>query len=240
MGGTAVGTGLNAPENFAPLVIGEINGETGMAFIPAKNKFCEQASKDSLVELAGIVNSISSALLKIASDLKILSSGPGAGFGELILPAVQEGSSIMPGKINPASCEMLTQACYYANGMMLVVLLGAQNGELQLNTAMPLTAYAILDSLSILSNGANNFSRWCLKGLRPNLKILGENAKKSPMLITGITPAIGYEVAAAVVMEAAEKDRPVIEILKHRNLLDPKMIDSLCDPKNMANCDLDG
>jgi fumarate hydratase class II len=235
IGGTVVGTGLNVPPGFAELVIEEIGIETGLVFIPAENRFCEQASRDSLVELSGIINSITAAVAKIASDMKILSSGPSAGIGELILPATQEGSSIMPGKINPASCEMLIQACHYANGMMLTVLLGARNGELQLNTAMPVTSYAILDSIAILSNGINNFSRYCLKGLRPNVKLLEENARKSMMLITSVAPLIGHEVATSVVKEAIELNKPVVDVLKGRNILDPRIVDSLCDPKNMAN-----
>jgi fumarate hydratase class II len=234
IGGTAVGTGLNVPPGFTELAIGKIVGETGLPFVPAKNRFCEQASRDSLVELSGIVNSITAAVSKIASDLKILSSGPRTGIGELILPATQEGSSIMPGKINPASCEMLIQACHYANGMMLTVLLGVRNGELQLNTAMPVTSYALLDSIAILSNGINNFSRYCLKGLRPNVRLQEENSKKSPMLITAIVPLIGYEVASSVVKEAMELGKSVVEVLKDRNILDPRTVDLLCNPKNMA------
>ena len=235
IGGTAIGTGLNAPKGFSDAVVAEINGETAMDFVPAKNKFCEQASKDSLVELSGIVNSLTAALAKIASDLRLLSSGPMAGIGELSLPVTQAGSSIMPGKINPAMCEMLVQACHYVNGMMLTVLLGARNGELQLNTAMPVAAYAILDSINILSNGANNFSRHCLKGLRPNVKLLYENSQKSPMLITAVAPLIGYEMAASIVEKAMGKNQTIAEALKDKNLLDEGTIDSMCDPKNMAN-----
>ncbi|MDR1413731.1 MAG: class II fumarate hydratase [Puniceicoccales bacterium] len=233
MGGTAVGTGLNSPKGFSALVIEEINGETELNFTVAVNKFCEQSSKDSLVEISGIVNSMTSALAKIACDLKLLSSGPRTGLRELSLPETQAGSSIMPGKVNPIMCEMLLQACHYINGMMLTVLLGANNGELQLNTAMPLLAYALLDSINILANCANNFSRYCLKDLRPNVKILDENSKKSLMLITAIAPLIGYEMAASIVKEAIEQEKTIAEILRDKHLLDPKSIDSLCDPKNM-------
>jgi fumarate hydratase class II len=235
IGGTAVGTGLNTPSGFSDVAVAEINAETAMNFVPAENKFCEQASKDSLVELAGIVNSMTAALAKIASDLRLLSSGPMAGIGELYLPATQAGSSIMPGKVNPAMCEMLTQVCHYVNGMMLTVLLGARSGELQLNTAMPVTAYALLDSIDILSNAINNFSRHCLKGMRPNVKLSYKNSQKSPMLITAVAPLIGYEMAASIVREAAEENKTIAEILKRKNLLDEKIVDSMCDPKNMAN-----
>jgi fumarate hydratase class II len=233
IGGTAVGTGLNSPKGFSELVIGEINAETGLNLIPAENKFCEQSSKDSLVEISGIINSITSALAKIACDLKLLSSGPRAGLAELLLPATQAGSSIMPGKVNPIMCEMLVQACHYVNGMMFAVLLGAKNGELQLNTAMPLMAYALLDSINVLANCANSFSRYCLKDLRPNVKILDENARKSLMLITAAAPMIGYEVAADIVREALEQGKFIPEILSDKGLLDQATINSLCDPKNM-------
>jgi fumarate hydratase class II len=235
MGGTVIGTGLNAPHGFSDAAIDAINGETELSFISAKNKFCEQASRDSLVELSGIINSITAALSKIASDIKILSSGPRTGLGELLLPATQEGSSIMPGKVNPAPCEMLLQACHYANGMMLTALLGAKNGELQLNTAMPVTAYALLDSIEILSNGVNNFSKYCLAGLRPNAELSKSNSEKSLMLITAVTPIIGYERAASIVREAMESNESVVEVLKRANLLPPEEVHSLCDPKNMAN-----
>jgi fumarate hydratase class II len=235
IGGTAVGTGLNAPHGFSKLAVAEINAATGLHFTVAKNKFCEQSSKDSVVELTGILNAIAAPLAKIARDLRILSSGPMAGIAELELPVTQEGSSIMPGKINPAMCEMLIQACYYVNGMMLTAMLGASNGELQVNTAMPVTAYALLDSIAVLSQCIDGFSRFCLKELRPREKIIDENVKKSPMLATSVAPLIGYATAASVVRDAIATDRPIAAVLKERHLLDSATVDDLCDPRNMAN-----
>jgi fumarate hydratase class II len=235
IGGSVIGTGLNVPPGFAEIAIAEINRRTGLNFMAAKNKFCEQASKDSLVELAGIVNSITAALGKIASDLRILSSGPNAAIGELELPATQEGSSIMPGKINPAMCEMVIQACHYVNGMMLVVLLGARNGELQLNTALSVTSYALLDSINLLANCARNFSKYCLVGLRPNGEILRENVKKSAMLITAAAGVIGYDAAADVVAEALASGESVAAVLGRKNLLGGGDVDSICDPWNMVD-----
>ncbi|MDR3144299.1 MAG: hypothetical protein LBT64_02235 [Puniceicoccales bacterium] len=235
IGGSVIGTGLNVPHGFADIAIGEINGATGLHMVAAKNKFCEQASKDSLVELSGIINSITAALSKMASDLKILSSGPNAAIGELELPATQEGSSIMPGKINPAMCEMVLQVCHYVNGMMLVVLLGAKNGELQLNTALSVTSYALLDSIDLLADCANNFSKYCLSGLRPNEKILGENAKKSLMLITAAAELVGYESAADVVKEAIATHSSVADILRKRKLVDGEVVDAICDPNSMVH-----
>jgi fumarate hydratase class II len=141
----------------------------------------------------------------------------------------------MPGKVNPVMCEMMIQACHYANGMMLTVLLGAKNGELQVNTAMVVTVYAIIESLNLLASCINDFSRHCLKNIRPNTEILDRNTRKSLMLITAIAPKIGHGPAVDIAMEALSSGQTIPEILKRKNIMAIAEIDAACDPRNMAN-----
>jgi fumarate hydratase, class II len=201
-GGTAVGTGLNAPEGFAEAICAEIAKATGLPFHPAENSFEALASNDPLVHLSGTFNTLAVALTKIANDIRLLGSGPRSGLGELILPENEPGSSIMPGKVNPTQCEMMTMVAAQVIGNHQAVTIGGMQGHLELNVFKPMIGANVLRSIELLSIGMSSFAQRCVEGLEPNRPRIAELVEQSLMLVTALTPVIGYDNAAKIAKHA--------------------------------------
>ena len=233
-GGTAVGTGLNAPDGFAEDVAAQIAAITGFPFITAPNKFEALASHDTLVDFSGRLNSIAVALTKIANDIRLLGSGPSSGLGELDLPANEPGSSIMPGKVNPTQCEMLTMVAAQVIGNHQAVTVGGMQGHMELNVFKPLIGAAVLRSIHLLSVGMKSFAERCIDGLEANEARIAELVDRSLMLVTALAPEIGYDNAAAIAKHAHKKGLTLREAAVKLNLVDEPTFDRLVRPENMV------
>lgn len=217
IGGTAVGTGVNAHPQFGQWVAAGLSKRFELPFCEAPNHFEAQAAKDACVELSGALKTIAVSLTKIANDIRWLSSGPRAGLGEISIPALQPGSSIMPGKVNPVMPEMVLQVCAQVIGNDCTIALGAMGGNFELNTMMPLIAYNLMNSISILSAATGLFAEKCIDGLEPNIPKLRENVQRSLMQITALVPSIGYDKAVEIVKIAAAKNLSIKEALEFIN-----------------------
>ena len=202
LGGTAVGTGINSHPDYAVEVAEEIADFTGLPFVTAPNKFEALAAHDAQVELAGVLNTIAVSLMKIANDVRMLGSGPRAGLGELVLPANEPGSSIMPGKVNPTQSEALTMVCAQVMGNAVAVSVGGSNGHFELNVFKPVMAFNNLQSIKLLGDAAVSFTDNCVVGIEPNYGRIDELMRSSLMLVTALNPHIGYDNAAAIAKKA--------------------------------------
>lgn len=205
IGGTAVGTGINTKTNFSKDVVNEISKITGVTFKPSKNKFHALSSKDTVVFCHGALKSLSCDLIKIANDIRFLACGPRTGIGEIEIPSNEPGSSIMPGKVNPTQCEAIIMACMQVIGNDNAVSNAAMAGMLELNVCMPLIAYDMIDSITLLSDSINSFNKKCVKGIKANKEKMKENLEKSLMNATILNTVIGYDNVAKVV-KLAHKD----------------------------------
>ncbi|MDQ8208501.1 class II fumarate hydratase [Coraliomargarita sp. SDUM461003] len=234
IGGTAVGTGINGHPDFAQAVITILNEKTQLHFIEAKNHFEAQAGRDDCVEVAGQLQAISASLTKIANDIRLLGSGPRCGLGELQLPATQPGSSIMPGKVNPVMCEMLVQACLYANGQCQTVTACGRDGHFELNVTIPLIAYSLHEAIQVLARGTTLFTERCVAGLQVNEDAIADNLANSLMLVTALNPHIGYDKASHVAKRAFAEGRSLREIVLEEKLMSPKALDKALNPKKMV------
>lgn len=234
IGGTAVGTGLNAAPNYKANATRHISQATGYKFIPADNMFEAMQSFDSVVEVAGALRVLVTSLNKVADDLRLLSSGPRTGLAEIQLPAVQPGSSIMPGKVNPVMAEMLNMVCSQAMGCDTAIVHAAQAGQLELNVMMPVIAYNILFEIDILTGGIRSFTERCVKGIKANADTCLANAEKSPSLATALNPYIGYNKAAEIAKEALEKNMTVRELVRAKKVLPDDKIDKVLDIKRLT------
>jgi fumarate hydratase class II len=206
LGGTAVGTGLNAAPGFADAAVAEIARQTGLPFITAPNKFVVQGAHDGLVQLSGTLRTLAVSLYKIANDIRLMSCGPRAGFAELLIPENEPGSSIMPGKVNPTQAEALTMLAVQVMANDVAVGFGGASGYLEMNVYKPLIIANIMQSLTILADGCTNFRKFLVEGTRPNLKKLNEDVSRSLMLVTALTPVIGYDKASRIAHHAADQD----------------------------------
>lgn len=233
-GGTAVGTGLNAPRGFDKAVVEEIAALTGLPFIPAANKFEALASNDALVHLSGALNTLAVALTKIANDIRLLGSGPRSGFGELILPENEPGSSIMPGKVNPTQCEMLTMVAAQVIGNHQAVTVGAMQGHLELNVFKPMIGANVLRSIDLLSIGMESFTLRCVNGLEPNRSRIAELVDRSLMLVTALAPEIGYDNAAKIAKHAHQYGLTLKQAGLALGLVDEATFDRLVRPEDMV------
>ncbi len=202
LGGTAVGTGINSHPDYAVKVAEEIAEFTGLPFVTAPNKFEALAAHDAQVELAGVLNTIAVSLMKVANDVRMLGSGPRAGLGELVLPANEPGSSIMPGKVNPTQSEALTMVCAQVMGNAVSVSVGGSNGHFELNVFKPVMAFNNLQSIKLLGDAAVSFTDNCVVGIEPNYGRIDELMRSSLMLVTALNPHIGYDNAAAIAKKA--------------------------------------
>jgi fumarate hydratase class II len=217
LGGTAVGTGLNAPREFGSLVAERLTRRTGVTFAEATNHFEAQSSQDAIVEAAAILKVIALSLHKIAGDLRLLGSGPNGGLGEITLPALQAGSSIMPGKVNPVIPEMVQQVAAQVVGNDATISFAATMSTLQLNTAMPIAARSLLSSIHLLANATTLLDTRCIRGIEVNAARMKQNAERSPAIVTALAPRIGYDAAAKLVHQADEQGISLAELLEQQD-----------------------
>jgi len=232
-GGTAVGTGINAPKNFDILFCKNLSHLTKVKFKTATNKFAGIASHDSMVNLSSSLNTLAVSILKISNDIRFLASGPRSGLGELILPANEPGSSIMPGKINPTQIEALSMVCVQVMGNHSTVSIAGSLGNFQLNTYKPVILYNNLQSIHLMSDSIDSFIKNCLKGLKPNRKKIQEHLENSLMLVTALNDYIGYDNSAKVAKKAFEENITLKEAALKLKLVDEKKFDKIVKPKKM-------
>lgn len=234
LGGTAVGTGINTKIQFGTYMAKEITRFTGITFVEASNHFEAQGAQDAAVETSGALKTVAVSLSKIANDIRWLGSGPRAGLGELILPAVQPGSSIMPGKTNPVICEAMIQACAQVIGNDLAITIGGQGGVFELNLMLPLIAHNLTNSITILSNGTIVFTEKLIIGLKANKEKCAGYIEGSLAMCTSLAPVIGYDKAADIAYKAYNSGKTVREIAIEENVLDKDKLNELLDPLSMT------
>lgn len=227
IGGTAVGTGINAHPAFGKMAAEKISMLTGTAFLSAENKFHALTSKDALVNTHGAIKALAADLMKIANDVRWLSSGPRCGIGELVIPENEPGSSIMPGKVNPTQCEALTMVCCQVMGNDTAVGIAASQGNFQLNVYMPVMIYNVLQSIRLLTDAVNSFNENCAVGIKPNERNIKTNLQASLMLVTALTPHIGYDKAAKIAKNAHERDLTLKESALELQMLSEEEFDSM-------------
>lgn len=232
-GGTAVGTGLNAPVGFAAKVAAEIATYTGQPFVTAPNKFEALAGQDALVFAHGALNTLAVSLTKIAGDIRLLGSGPRAGLGELALPENEPGSSIMPGKVNPTQVEALTQVCAQVFGNQATVTFAGSQGQFELNVYRPVVAFNALQSVRLLADAADSFTRHLLDGLEPRLANIARGVENSLMLVTALAPTIGYDRAAAIAKDAHKRGITLREAAVESGAVSAEDYDRLVRPQDM-------
>jgi fumarate hydratase class II len=237
LGGTAVGTGLNAPKGFGELAIQRLAWLTGLPFVPAPNKFAAMGAHDDLVALSATLKILAGSLYKIANDIRLLGSGPQAGLHELDLPANEPGSTIMPGKINPTQCEALTMVAVQVMGYDHAVALAGAGGYLELNLYAPLMIFNVIQSIKILADGCNNFTDFLVKGLKPDTEQLDAYLHRSLMLVTVLTPVIGYDKAAEIAHLARDQELTLKEAALALGYLSAEDFDRLVDPYKMTHPD---
>jgi fumarate hydratase class II len=240
LGGTAVGTGLNAPPGFAGRVIAELARATGLPLREARNHFEAQGARDALVETSGALRTIAAGLVKIANDFRLMNSGPRAGLGEIRLPELQPGSSIMPGKVNPVIPEAVCQVGAQVIGNDAAIAFGGAAGNFELNVMMPMMARNLLESLRLLSNVAQVFAERCVEGIEANVHRLQEYAESSPSIVTPLTRYIGYEEAAAVAKQALAERKTIRQVVLERGYVDGGKLtlaelDAALDPLAMTH-----
>jgi fumarate hydratase class II len=233
-GGTAVGTGLNAPKGFGAEFAKEVSNLTRLPFTSAPNKFAEMAAHDTMVELSGELNVIAVALTKIANDIRLLGSGPRCGIGELKLPENEPGSSIMPGKVNPTQAEMLTMVAAQVMGNHVAVTIGGMQGHFELNVFKPLIGANVIRSINLLSTGMESFTRRMLEGAEPNVERINELMNRSLMLVTALAPEIGYDNAAAIAKHAHKTGKTLKEAGLELGLIDEETFDRVVKPEKMT------
>ncbi|MCX7651943.1 MAG: class II fumarate hydratase [Bacteroidia bacterium] len=234
LGGTAVGTGLNAPKGFAEKVAQKIAEITGYPFTSAPNKFAALASHDALVALSGALRRTAVALMKIANDIRLLGSGPRAGLAELNLPENEPGSSIMPGKVNPTQSEAMTMVCCQVIGNDAALTCGAFQGHMELNVFKPLIIHNILESIRLLADACHSFTDNCVVGIEPNLPAIQRHLDRSLMLVTALNPVIGYEKAAKIAQKAHKEDKTLKEAAVELGYLTAEAFDQYIRPENMV------
>ncbi len=234
LGGTAVGTGINAPPGFAEAAAAEIARATGLPFVTAPNKFAVQGSHDALVHLSGTLRTLAGGLFKIANDIRLLSCGPRAGLYELLIPENEPGSSIMPGKVNPTQAEALTMLCVQVMANDVAVGFGGAGGMLQMNVYKPLIIANIAQSITLLSDGCDNFRRFLVEGAEPNHRRIADYVARSLMLVTALAPVIGYDKASEIAHYATEHDLGLREAALSLGFVDGETFDRIVDPIRMT------
>ena len=234
LGGTAVGTGINAPKGFDVAAAKEIAQLTGYPFVSASNKFEAMASHDAMVEAHGALKQVAISIMKIANDIRVMASGPRSGIGELIMPANEPGSSIMPGKVNPTQIEALTMVCAQVMGNDLAISIGAMNGHFQLNVYKPMIAYNFLQSANLLAEAINSFVERGLRGIKPNKDNIKKNVDSSLMLITALNPHIGYEKSAQIAKLAFDQNLTLKEAALKLGFVNEQQFDKWVNPQRMT------
>jgi len=234
LGGTAVGTGINAHPEFALRVAQKLAERTGIPFVESDNHFAAQSAMDAAAELSAHLKTTATALMKIANDLRWMNSGPIAGLGEIALPALQPGSSIMPGKVNPVICESVMMVCAQVMGNDVAVALGNQHGNFQLNVMLPLIAHNLLQSITILGNAARVLADKAVAGFTVNRERIAEAVGKNPILVTALNPVIGYDRAAQIAKRAYAEGRSLRDVALEMTDLSAEELDRLLDPRPMT------
>jgi fumarate hydratase, class II len=234
LGGTAVGTGINAEPGFAEAAAAQIATLTGLPFVSAPNKFVVQGAHDALVQLSGTFRTLAVSLYKIANDIRLLSCGPRAGFAELNIPENEPGSSIMPGKVNPTQAEALTMIAAQVMANDVAVGFGGAGGYLEMNVYKPLIIFNIVHSATILSDGCTNFRRFLVEGTKPNLKRIGEYVERSLMLVTALAPVIGYDKASQIAHYAMDHDLTLKAAALKLGFVSEEEFDRIVDPAKMV------
>ncbi len=233
LGGTAVGTGVNTHPDFAGKVCARVSGALGIDIVETENHFQAQSTLDGVVEMSGALKSVAVSLMKIANDVRWLGSGPRAGIGEIDLPEVQPGSSIMPGKVNPVIAESVCMAAARVIGNDVTVSIAGQSGNFQLNVMMPVAAHGLLESIDLLAASASNFSAQCIDGLTATTRG-PELVERGLAIVTTLVPVIGYDAAAAIAKEAQRSDRTVREVASETTDLSAANLDRILDPESMT------
>jgi fumarate hydratase class II len=231
LGGTAIGSGLNAHPEFAAAVIARIAEHSGIAFVEARNHFEAQAARDAAVETSGVLKTLSVSLIKISNDIRWLASGPRCGLGEINIPALQPGSSIMPGKINPVIPEAVIQVAAQVIGNDTAVMMGGQSGNFELNVAIPVIAHNLLQSIHLLTSAIEVFTEKCIKGITANREAGTANIEKSLALVTGFVPYIGYEKAAEIAKTAFKTGKTVREVARREKILPEDVLTQILEPE---------
>ena len=232
-GGTAVGTGINSKKGFDKKIIKEIAKYTKIPFKPVQNKFAELAAHDSIVNFSGALNTCAVALMKVSNDIRFLGSGPRAGYGELILPENEPGSSIMPGKVNPTQCEAVTMVCVKVIGNHTGITLAGSHGHFELNVFKPVIAHNILQSIDLIADSSKNFAKFCIKGIKANKKRIKEHLDNSLMLVTALAPHIGYDNAAKIAKTALKNGTTLKHEALKTTLITEKNYEQIVDPRKM-------
>jgi len=233
IGGTAVGTGLNAPVGFGEKMAAEVSRLTEHTFVSAPNKFEALAAHDAAVACSGALKTAAAALMKIANDVRWLGSGPRCGIGELVLPANEPGSSIMPGKVNPTQCEAMTMACARVIGNDVAIGIGGASGNFELNVFKPVIIYSLLQSIRLLADASRSFVEHCIDGMQPDERRVAELLERSLMLVTALAPTIGYDAAAKVAKTAHEKGLTLKQAALQLGVIDGDTFDRVVRPEDM-------
>jgi fumarate hydratase class II len=232
-GGTAVGTGLNSKKGFDKKIVKEIARYTKIPFKPAQNKFAELAAHDAIVNFSGTLNTCAVTLMKISNDIRFLGSGPRAGYGELILPENEPGSSIMPGKVNPTQCEAVTMVCAKVIGNHTGITVAGSHGHFELNVFKPMIAHNVLQSIDLIADSTKNFALFCIKGIKANKKKIKEHLDNSLMLVTALAPHIGYDNAANIAKTALKNNTTLKYETIKTGLISDKDYEKIVNPKKM-------
>ena len=232
-GGTAVGTGINSKKGFDKKIVKEIMKYTKIPFKPAQNKFAELAAHDSIVNFSGTLNTCAVSLMKISNDIRFLGSGPRAGYGELILPENEPGSSIMPGKVNPTQCEAVTMVCANVIGNHTGITVAGSHGHFELNVFKPMIAHNVLQSIDLMADSTKNFALFCVKGIKANKKKIKEHLDNSLMLVTALAPHIGYDNAAKIAKIALKNGTTLKHETLRTGLIKEKEYEKIVDPRKM-------
>ena len=235
LGGTAVGTGLNAAPGFAEAAAAEIAMITGLPFVTAPNKFTVQGAHDALVQLSGTLRTAAVSLYKIANDIRLMACGPRAGFAELLIPANEPGSSIMPGKVNPTQCEALTMIAVQVMANDVAVGFGGAGGYLEMNVYKPMMIASVAQSIDILTDGSTNFRKFLIEGAEPNRKRINEYVERSLMLVTALTPVIGYDKASEIAHYALDNDLTLKAAALKLGFVAEVEFDRIVDPRKMVS-----
>ena len=238
IGGTAVGTGLNTYPQFKGIFFKELNKKTGCKFRPVKNVFAMTQNLTTIAETSSKLKELSLKLIKVSNDIRLMSSGPYTGLEEITIPEVQPGSSIMPGKVNPSMPEMMTMVCFRVIGNDASITMAAQGGQFELNIFGPLAAYCLLESIQILANGLDVFTRRCVAKIRPNRKVLKYYFEHSAEIATALSPILGYSKTARLVKEAEKRRMSIRDLALEKKLLSKKELDTILNPSRLTKPDL--
>ena len=235
LGGTAVGTGINAAPGFGEDAAGEIAKLTNLPFVSASNKFAVQGAHDALVQLSGTLRTLAVSLYKVANDIRLMSCGPRAGFAELVIPANEPGSSIMPGKVNPTQAEALTMIAAQVMANDVAVGFGGAGGYLEMNVYKPLIIFNVIHSITIIADGCTNFRKFLVEGTKPNLKKINEYVGRSLMLVTALSPVIGYDKSSKIAHYALDNDLTLKEAALKLGFVTEEEFDRVVDPRKMVH-----